>query len=631
MFLNKPQTPQNLQCPVPPSINQINHKNNNPPPKLTNIIILSLDEKEEKITFKYFDEISTLPIKDFLSLISKEKLKQDKKNSYCIMHPKNENINYCLECNMHLCNDCLATRIHRNHNKLFLSEFSPKNDEINLILKKISILEQLISNCEPEKNVLKQWIIKKYENNKKDIIEENKIKEKFSVSEFQNEIEKNKTNFQNEENIINEKYRVLYEKKNKIHELEIQAIKEKNYYDHIFEKIKREKENLFKEKEKNITKTLEDTKNLLEIYNIIFDSSEKYNNNHFAIQNLLNIINKNNSNNNSNNSNNSINNNINNSNMNNQNNNSNNVDNNISNINNINNNNINNIIKNEYNNINVVGTIINNNIVRNSSSENKIINSEYKKLFDVEKFNNIIRIPKNTVKGVLIKVNGIFCVTNKKDTKDANNNTINNDFCQKKRTRRNIQNNNFLKNYTIYSVDKISIENNFICDLNLLTNFCSTKLKQLLLKNNSINNIDLLYRAKIPNLEEIDFSGNQITTISVFSKIKFLKLKILNLSNNFIKNINILGKVHFPNIESLDFSDNKIKDINVLKEINFPKLKIFDLHKNEIDDISVLKDMKFGELEVLDLKENNYSIDENCDNLMDEFGKRRNEINLEFV
>ena len=46
-------------------------------------------------------------------------------------------VNYCFECKLHLCKECLKSKIHKNHNKKYIFELQPNEEEINIVKKKI--------------------------------------------------------------------------------------------------------------------------------------------------------------------------------------------------------------------------------------------------------------------------------------------------------------------------------------------------------------------------------------------------------------------------------------------------------------------------------------------------------------
>ena len=73
---------------------------------------------------------------------------------------------FCFECKMNLCEECLKSREHLNHDKISIKEILPKNNELKLV-------EKIIKDCElkDELNNLKNLIemmydtYKEYSNN----------------------------------------------------------------------------------------------------------------------------------------------------------------------------------------------------------------------------------------------------------------------------------------------------------------------------------------------------------------------------------------------------------------------------------------------------------------------------------
>ena len=102
------------------------------------IEILTIDDINNLIEFKCLNKKNnhgkkTMTIKEFL-----EKMKKYNSNTInqkkCELHKKsNEFISYCFDCNMHLCKQCLRTRVHINHIKNNLIEIQPMEEELNII------------------------------------------------------------------------------------------------------------------------------------------------------------------------------------------------------------------------------------------------------------------------------------------------------------------------------------------------------------------------------------------------------------------------------------------------------------------------------------------------------------------
>ena len=85
----------------------------------SSIEILSINENNNIIEFRCIKENKeyTMTIKEYINKIKEKEEKniEDLKDK-CKIHNKNNEC-YCFDCNCHLCNECLKTRIHINHKK----------------------------------------------------------------------------------------------------------------------------------------------------------------------------------------------------------------------------------------------------------------------------------------------------------------------------------------------------------------------------------------------------------------------------------------------------------------------------------------------------------------------------------
>lgn len=148
-----------------------------------------------------------MPIKEYLEKKEKyttKKLKEDK----CKIHSsfQNQYISYCFDCKIHLCIECLKSRIHINHNKNYLIEIQPTEDELGLIEEVTKDYKRCIENLNEEKIIslknLENWL------NMKKIDENKKLKNKLEENE--NNLEKklfiNKSKFINDINEIIKRY-----------------------------------------------------------------------------------------------------------------------------------------------------------------------------------------------------------------------------------------------------------------------------------------------------------------------------------------------------------------------------------------------------------------------------------------
>ena len=117
----------------------------------SNIEILSLDENKIKFICNNKHNID-IPIKEYLKKMKNYndiKLNDDK----CDMHKK-EYLSYCFDCNIHLCQDCLKTKKHNYHYKIYIIEILPEDEKLEKI-------ENIIKNNKKKINDLKKSKIEK--------------------------------------------------------------------------------------------------------------------------------------------------------------------------------------------------------------------------------------------------------------------------------------------------------------------------------------------------------------------------------------------------------------------------------------------------------------------------------------
>ena len=127
-------------------------------------------------------------------------------NDKCNMHNNNGYISYCLNCNIHLCNECLKKREHINHYKNYLIEINPNKEELNLIKEMIKENKNKIKNLEMKRDDEYRELNNniKINSEKKEKLNEN-MKEKIEKEE-EKEIELNKENYKKEIKIIKKEY-----------------------------------------------------------------------------------------------------------------------------------------------------------------------------------------------------------------------------------------------------------------------------------------------------------------------------------------------------------------------------------------------------------------------------------------
>ena len=268
------------------------------------IEILSINEKTNTIEFKCLNRennhgIKVMQIGDYLSKMEKYKKNEINRDS-CKEHSSNLDNNYvdfCFDCNRHLCKYCLKTRTHINHFKNNIMEIQPIKEELNIIDEIIKDYNIKIENLKNEKIKMKKELSNglniNIENENKSIKEKTRInnenKDKETKSLYQNylsdikdiknryekeiKIRKNKY----ERDIIEtiHKYNLIIQKYSIIHEYKLKELN-KEYID----KLNNLKYDI----------KIENIMNIKKINEIIFNSYNKYSNNYYNSLNINNIL-----------------------------------------------------------------------------------------------------------------------------------------------------------------------------------------------------------------------------------------------------------------------------------------------------------------------------------------------------
>ena len=266
------------------------------------IEILLINEDNNIIKFKCLNKtkkhnIKVMPINEYLEKMKKfnnNKINKDK----CEIHTNKKYITYCLECNCHLCKDCLKTRIHINHNKnKIISEIQPTKEELDIMKEIIKDYEIKLKNLKIEKtnktneldkalNVLKK-IEKKHMEEKLQINKinrENELKENYD--KYISDIELIKNEFEEKIKLRKNKYETnLYEINDKY-----KLINEKNYIDYLYRLNNIEKK--YKSKIKNLAydKKIENLNNVKKINELVYNTYNAYNDNYYYCINIINIL-----------------------------------------------------------------------------------------------------------------------------------------------------------------------------------------------------------------------------------------------------------------------------------------------------------------------------------------------------
>ena len=139
------------------------------------IEIIYINEKINIIEFKCINNnhIKKLPIKEYIE----EMKKFNNKNinvDMCIEDNHNNKYEFfCIDCNKHLCKECLKTRNHISHNKTNIVEIQPNQKELNIFENIIKNFEEKIDELERKKLKITKGINNKLKES------ENKLKEKI--------------------------------------------------------------------------------------------------------------------------------------------------------------------------------------------------------------------------------------------------------------------------------------------------------------------------------------------------------------------------------------------------------------------------------------------------------------------
>ena len=265
--------------------------------------ILSINEDNNIIEFqclnKECNDIKTMPIKEYLEKIEKNKIRYLNEDT-CREHiscKNNKYVSYCFNCNCHLCEECLKTRAHIFHNKTNIIEIKPIEEELEIIKEVLEYYEINIENLKNEKiNKIKELDnllnIHKINENKKiknkiETNEHNKSKEleinhnkylsdiKEIKMRYENEIKDRKNKYRKDEDKINAKYKIINEKDYIIHQFKIEKLEKK--YKEILNSLAYDKK-------------IDNMINIKKISEIVYNTYNFYNNNYFNSININNIL-----------------------------------------------------------------------------------------------------------------------------------------------------------------------------------------------------------------------------------------------------------------------------------------------------------------------------------------------------
>ena len=112
-----------------------------------------INEKTNIIEFKCSinKHIKKLSIKEYMKKMKKFNNKNIN-DEVCIVDNHNKKYEfYCLDCNKHLCKECIKTRAHINHSKKIIIEIQPNEKELKIMENVIKHYEDKINNLVKDK------------------------------------------------------------------------------------------------------------------------------------------------------------------------------------------------------------------------------------------------------------------------------------------------------------------------------------------------------------------------------------------------------------------------------------------------------------------------------------------------
>ena len=90
-----------------------------------------------------------LNIRNYLEKMKKN-IDNKNLNDICEKH-NNQYTFYCLDCKYHICEKCISSKFHKEHNKRYLKEEQPNEEDINIIKNKIEYYNNKIKSTKQNK------------------------------------------------------------------------------------------------------------------------------------------------------------------------------------------------------------------------------------------------------------------------------------------------------------------------------------------------------------------------------------------------------------------------------------------------------------------------------------------------
>ena len=270
------------------------------PECFSRVEILNINEENSTIEYRCIKEDKTnlMSIKQYLKKINECKIPQiNEIKDKCKCHINKDYICYCFDCKLHLCEKCLKTRIHINHNKAYIIEIKPIEEEIEIV-------EEVIKDYDKKlKELINEKITKTNEYKEKENLEKNILhkilekKYKINNNKKKEELKENNNNFMKDIEEIKKKYEKEIKLRKKKYENENHKIKNNykliNDVERIKYQIKIEKIILKYKNEINkheFEKRIENYDNMLKINKMIFNIYYHYNNNYYNSLNMNSLL-----------------------------------------------------------------------------------------------------------------------------------------------------------------------------------------------------------------------------------------------------------------------------------------------------------------------------------------------------
>ena len=262
------------------------------------IEIISLNEIDCTIEFKCINNKHQIKmkIKDYLEEMKKYNDKYINNDKCLNKDHKNNNYEcYCLDCNKHLCKECLSLRNHKDHNKVNILEVKPNKVELNIIEDIIKYYEDEFDKLDKESLNKTKYIYNKLKYYKIKLEQRKEIKLKENEDNIKKELELNNNKYKLDIENIRSKYEneiklIKYKNEKIIREIKYKYKKQNEYYNIIFNNIIEKLNNLYKKLKNKFNKEKEKIKNMKRLKEIIYDTYNIYNYNYYNSININHIL-----------------------------------------------------------------------------------------------------------------------------------------------------------------------------------------------------------------------------------------------------------------------------------------------------------------------------------------------------